>query len=171
MKLFLLRHGIAEAAHLGMRDWERRLTEDGRTQLLQIGRALQRLNIKPNVLLTSPLVRAYQTAEIVAPMLECTPQTADELQPGCTLAHLQPLLRQHSTESVMIVGHQPDLSSIAARLINADEHSLVLKKAGLIRINIEGRPQAGHGRLVGLLTPKMLLLMADQAASTLERIR
>ncbi len=163
MKLFLLRHGSAEAAHPGRRDWERPLTEDGRNQLLGIGRALQRLNIKPNVVLTSPLVRAYQTAEIIAPMLRCELQAADELQPGCTLERLHPLLRRHNAESVMLVGHQPDLSSMAARLINADERSLVLKKAGLIRIDIDGRPQAGHGRLVGLLTPKMLLLMDDQS--------
>ncbi len=171
MKLFLLRHGIAEAAHPGMRDWERRLTEDGRTQLLRIGHALQRMNIKPSVVFTSPLVRAYQTAEIIAPLLGCRPQTADELQPGCTLEHLQPLLRQHSAESIMVVGHQPDLSCMAARLIKADERSLVLKKAGLIRVDIDGRPQAGHGRLVALLTPKMLLLMDDPSTATLERIR
>jgi len=159
MKLFFFRHGIAEPAHSGLRDWDRNLTAEGRTQLQRIGRAMQRMHIKPNVILTSPLVRAYQTAEIIADAFGQEVQTADELQPGCTLDELQRLLRRYDAESVMLVGHQPDLSALAARLINADENSLVLKKAGLIRVDVEGRPQAGRGRLAALLTPKMLLLM------------
>jgi phosphohistidine phosphatase SixA len=64
----------------------------------------------------------------------------------------------------MLVGHEPDFSALAARLINADERGIVLKKGGLIRIDLNGPPRAGRGRLSGLLTPKMLLLMADPAS-------
>jgi phosphohistidine phosphatase SixA len=62
-----------------------------------------------------------------------------------------------------LVGHEPDFSSMAARLINADERGIALKKAGLIRIDVDGGPRPGRGRLTALLTPKMLRLMAPPA--------
>lgn len=162
MRLFFLRHGIAEDTHGTIMDYDRALTEEGRSQLHQSARALQRLGVKPDVILTSPLIRAAQTAEIVAPILGARVETANELQPGCVLDDLQRLLRRYNHETIMIVGHEPDFSSMAARLINADERGIALKKGGLIRIEIDGRPQPGRGRLSALLTPKMLLLMAEQ---------
>jgi phosphohistidine phosphatase len=161
MKLFFLRHGIAEDAHGGMSDAERALTEEGREQLGRIARALLRFGVKPDIVLTSPLVRATQTAEIVAPVLESPIEIVPELQPGCGLEDLQGLLRRYDQDAIMLVGHEPDFSSLAARLINADERGIVLKKAGLIRVEVDGQPKAGRGRLSGLLTPKMLLLMTD----------
>lgn len=164
MKLFFLRHGIAEDAHGTMRDFDRALTDEGRTQLDLIARALVRLGISPGLILTSPLVRARQTAEHVAPALACPIEVASELQPGCILEDLQRLLQRYQHETIMLVGHEPDFSSLAARLINADERGIVLKKAGLIRIEVQGRPQAGRGRLSALLTPKMLTLIAGPVA-------
>jgi phosphohistidine phosphatase len=163
MKLFFLRHGIAQPARNDVRDWDRQLTDEGRAQLNTIGRALQRLGVKPEVILTSPLARAHQTAEIVAPLVGGNLQVAPELQPGCTLEQLQHLLRQYNVEAVMLVGHQPDLSLLAAQLIEAHDRSIVLKKGGLIRVDLDGRPQPSNGRLVGLLTPKMLTLMDERS--------
>ncbi len=165
MKLFFLRHGIAEDASDGLRDYDRALTDEGRAQLERTAHALLRLGIKPDVILTSPLVRAKQTAAIVGPALDVPFEEANELQPGCLLDDLLRLLSRYPLETIMLVGHQPDLASMAARLINADERGLVLKKGGLIRVEITGRPQAGRGRLSGLLTPKMLLLMAGDTSA------
>lgn len=162
VKLFFLRHGIAEDAVGGMRDYDRALTAEGRAQLEQIAQALLRLGIAPEVVLTSPLVRARETAEIIAPVLGAPIETATELASGCLFDDLLRLLRRYAQASIMLVGHEPDFSVMAARLINADERGIVLKKAGLIRVEIDGRPQPGRGRLSGLLTPKMLLLMAGQ---------
>jgi len=162
MRLWLLRHGIAEDAHGTMSDWDRALTDEGRSQMELIAQALKRFGAKPEIVLASPLVRTYQTAEIVAPVLGCPVVTADELQPGCLLEDVQRLLPRYQHGTYMLVGHEPDFSALAARLINADERGLVLKKAGVIRIEIDGRPQAGRGRLSGLLTPKMLLLMVPE---------
>ncbi len=164
MKLFFMRHGIAEPAHGSIGDRDRALTEEGRHQVHQIAHALRRLNIRPEIILTSPLIRAAQTAEIVAPVLDVRLETVNELQPGCVLDDLQRLLRRYPQETVMVVGHEPDFSSLAARLINADERGILLKKGGVIRIDIDGRPQAGRGRLVTLLTPKTLLLVASTPA-------
>jgi phosphohistidine phosphatase len=160
MKLFFLRHGIAEDAHGGMRDADRALTEEGRRQLAQIAEALLRLDVRPGVIVTSPLVRARETAEIVAPALGAPVEIADELQPGCILDDLQRVVSRFDADRIMVVGHEPDFSSMAARLINADERGLELKKAGLIRVDVDGSPRPGRGRLTALLTPKMLRLMA-----------
>lgn len=165
MKLFFLRHGIAEDAHGTLTDYDRALTEEGRAQLGTIAQALLRLNVKPDLILSSPLVRAYQTAEIVAPVLGSTVMVANELQAGCSLDDVLRLLQRHQHDTILLVGHEPDFSSIAARLINADERGIVLKKAGLIRVEIQGRPQAGRGRLSALLTPKMLTLIGDTLPS------
>lgn len=163
MKIFFMRHGIAEPAHGSVKDHDRALTEEGRTQVSQIAQAMQRLSIKPDIILTSPLVRARETAEIIAQALAVQLETANDLQPGCILDDLQRLLRRYPQETVMLVGHQPDFSALAARLINADERGMLLKKGGIIRIDIDGRPQAGRGRMVTLLTPKTMVLLANQA--------
>jgi phosphohistidine phosphatase len=165
MKLYFLRHGIAEDGTGAMRDFDRALTSEGRTQLDSIAVALVRMGVKPNLVLSSPLVRARETAEIVAPVLGAPLELADELAAGCHFDDLQRMLHRYTQEALMVVGHEPDFSAHAARLINADERGIVLKKAGLIRIEIDGRPQAGRGRLTGLLTPKMLLLIAGGQAA------
>lgn len=165
MKLFFLRHGIAEDAHGTVSEKDRALTDEGREQLALIAQALQKLGVKPDLILTSPLVRAQQTAEIVAPVVGSQVAVANELQPGCILEDLQRLLSRYQHDTILLIGHEPDFSSMAARLINADERGIVLKKAGLIRIEIQGRPQAGRGRLSALLSPKMLTLIAGSGAS------
>jgi phosphohistidine phosphatase len=161
MKIFFMRHGVAEPAHDHLKDYDRALTDDGRAQLNLIAQAMQRLTIKPDVILTSPLVRAMQTAEIIAPALGSPIELAEELQPGCILDDLQRLLRRYQHEAVMVIGHEPDFSALAARLINADERGILLKKGGMIRIDVDGRPQAGRGRMVMLLTPKTMMVLAS----------
>lgn len=160
MKLLFLRHAIAEDARQGMRDWDRALTEEGRAQGPVVAHALNMLETYPDVVLSSPLVRARETAELVAPLLNSHVELVDELQPGSgSLKGLGRLLEHYTGTCVMLVGHEPDLSSLAARLANADERGILLKKAGLIRIDLDGRPQPGRGRLVWLLTPRVMQCM------------
>ncbi len=160
MRMVFVRHATAEDGGPNLRDWDRALTPEGRAEAPLIGNALQVLELHPDVVLSSPLVRAHQTAEIVAPVFGCTVTFADELQPGNgTLDNLQQVLARHTADTVMLVGHEPDLSALAARLCNADERGILLKKAGLIRVDIEGRVRAGRGRLVWLLTPRVMNAM------------
>jgi phosphohistidine phosphatase len=165
MKLLFLRHGIAEDAAGDMSDFDRALTKEGRGELEQIARGLRRLGVKPDIILSSPLIRARQTAELVAPVLQAPVQIVDELQAGCTLDDMTKLLQRYPRDTVMLVGHEPDFSTAAAQLMNADPRNVVLKKGGVIRVEVDGRAQAGRGRLSGLLTPKMLMLMAGTIAS------
>lgn len=160
MKLVFVRHATAEDGGPKLRDWDRALTDAGRAEAPLVSNALYQLGIQPDIVLSSPLVRAHQTAEIVAAALGSTVTLANELQPGNgTLDHLQHIVGRSTADTVMLVGHEPDLSSLAARLINADERGILLKKAGLIRVDIEGRVQAGRGRLVWLLTPRVMRAM------------
>ena len=147
-----------------MSDAERALTEQGRAQLANTSLALERLGLKPGIILTSPLVRAAQTAELVAPALGAPVEQATELQPGCSLSDLQLLVQRYEHDIIVLVGHEPDFSSLAAQLINADERGIALKKGGIIRIDVQGKLQAGRGRLAALFTPKMLRLMAGATA-------
>jgi phosphohistidine phosphatase len=165
MKLLFLRHGIAEEARGDMHDFDRALTQEGRDEMDQIARGLRRLGVKPDIILSSPLIRARQTAEIVAPVLQVPVEIANELQTGSSLEDMTKLLQRYPHDTVMLVGHEPDFSAAAARLMNADQRNVILKKGGLIRVEVDGRAQPGRGRLSGLLTPKMLMLMADTIVS------
>lgn len=163
MKLLFLRHAIAEDGRPGMKDWDRELTDEGREQATMVASALRALGVKPGIVLSSPLVRTRQTAEIVAPLLGSGVDFVDVLQPGnSSLKDLEQVLHSYDADSVMLVGHEPDLSSLAAGLVNADERGMLLKKAGLIRVDIDGRPRAGRGRLAWLLTPRVMSYMVER---------
>jgi phosphohistidine phosphatase len=165
MRLFFLRHGIAEPGHSGLRDFDRQLTAEGRAELEDVARGMRRLKVRPDPLLSSPLVRARQTAEAVAPLLGATVEIADELRSGASFEAFQQLARRYgAAESLMFVGHEPDFSETAAALIGADGEGLVLKKAGLIRVDLDGRFERGQGRLRWLLTPHQLALIGGMQA-------
>lgn len=166
MRLFLLRHGLAEPGHAGLRDFERPLTAEGRARLADVGRAMQRLKIFPNMVLTSPLIRARQTAEAVAPALDAPVEVVDELRSGATYEDFERLIRRFAgVECLMIVGHEPDFSGVAAALIGAASGALVLKKAGLIRVDTGARVERGRGRLRWLLTSHQLELIGSPACA------
>lgn len=165
MRLFLLRHGIAEDGGPSLRDFDRALTERGRAELHWIARGMQNLSVGPAPILSSPLVRARQTAELVAPVLGARFDITEELSSGADFGALQRLISAHSNaESLMLVGHEPDLADLAAALVGAHQGALVLKKAGLIRIDLPGRAEPRAGRLRWLLTPSQLKLIGGAPA-------
>jgi phosphohistidine phosphatase len=165
MKLFLLRHGIA--VDLGTqgfeRDNERPLTPEGRRKTRLIGRALAKLEIFPEVILTSPLVRAHQTAEIVATTLRARKriQLRAELASGGDPKRLVAGINKHhgKAASIMLVGHEPDLSLLASLLLTGSltGAALELKKGGMCALEI-GSLRAGKcATLLWLAPPKLLL--------------
>lgn len=162
MQLFLLRHGQAEDRRAGGTDFDRALTAEGRAELARIARGLRRLEVVPDVILSSPLVRARQTAAIVAPVLGCEVEIVDGLASGAGFDDILRVIEARSTAGfLMLTGHEPDLSTAAALLAGAPAGSLVLKKAGLIRVDLYGPPRAGAGRLRWLLAPRQLALIGD----------
>lgn len=158
MELYLLRHAIAaDVGPKGSGDAGRPLTEDGIARMREEANGLRLLDLRLDVLLSSPLVRAHQTADIVGQALNIEPQLATALAPGCGLAQLRDLLGQHrGTQRVMIVGHEPDFSELAGVLTGGSR--MVFKKGGLARVDTAVLEQ-GAGTLTWLLVPRVLRLI------------
>ncbi|NOK64304.1 MAG: phosphohistidine phosphatase SixA [Chloroflexi bacterium AL-W] len=155
MELYLLRHGIAaDVGPDGSGDVGRPLTDDGITKMYMEAHALKKLAIQLDIILTSPLVRAQQTAEIVGETLGITVQQAQELALGCDVAQLRTLLQQYpGAERVLIVGHEPDFSNLIGTLTGGS--NVVMKKGGLGKVDLYA-VEAHMGTLSWLLPPRVL---------------
>ena len=160
MELYFLRHGKAqELGDAGVTDdFGRALTEKGIAEMEAEAKAMDRIGIRLELILTSPLVRAKETATIVARRLGLKDQLfeTDLLAPGCSVSRLQKLLGEYpKAENVMLVGHEPDFSSIVGELIGGAH--LEVKKGGFAAI-ICNRPLVkGCGILKWLAPPKILI--------------
>src|SRR5437773_3100599 len=158
-ELYLIRHGLAEErGEAWPDDTKRPLTEDGMDRLRKEARGLARLGLTVDVVLTSPLVRTRQTAEIVASALDPRPHivNADSLAPGGTFQALVADLEKHAKKSrLALVGHEPSIGELAARLVGS-RHPIEFKKGAVCRIDVDALPPAGPGSLRFFLTPKIL---------------
>jgi phosphohistidine phosphatase len=167
MELYIVRHGDAGQALTvrGRADAQRELTRIGRKETALAAKALRALRCSPSRIGTSPLVRARQTAEILADVLDVEQklETCEFLAPGFDLQSLIRWLRSVRDEGVMIVGHMPDLAKLASALL-APKASLdiVFKKSGICCISFDAPPAAGGGRLEWLLQPKQLSRLAKR---------
>ena len=165
MLLFIFRHGIAEDHGPDGTDDSRRLTDEGKRKTREAVVGLSCIAGKPEVLLSSPLVRARQTAEIAAQVFDMDTQVCDALGIG-PAGDVVRELRKMEEDVVMIVGHEPQLSILAEMLCTGDEAIgyIQLKKAGCIAIETpinEGAARGG-GRLLWIATPAMLRGLAER---------
>ena len=158
-ELYLIRHGVAEERGSAWPDDAKRpLTEEGMSQLRKSARGLARLGVSLDVIVTSPFVRTRQTAEIVASAFDPRPHivTAESLVPGGTpQALLADLGKQTRRRCIAIVGHEPGIGELAARLIGS-RHPIEFKKGAVCRIDVDTLPPAGPGTLRWLLTAKIM---------------
>jgi phosphohistidine phosphatase len=157
MKLYLLRHGPAVSRQeWDKADSERPLTEHGIKVTNKVAQHICDLDLGLDALLTSPYARARDTARIVAK--ECGIKALLAEEPGLepdrfTAAELRRILDEHpDAENVMVVGHEPSMSTVASDVIGGG--SLRLKKSGLIRIDISNR-ESLRGELSWLIPPKL----------------
>jgi phosphohistidine phosphatase len=152
VQLFLIRHAIAEDPRAGLRDAARALTKEGRERFEEEVRGLRQLGISFERLLHSPLRRALETAELLAPLVE------GELEVSALLAAAPgpELVAQLAGARLALVGHEPWLSELAWMLVagHADASGFALKKGGLLLL--EGEPRPGGMRLVQALAPSTL---------------
>src|SRR5437867_8528808 len=121
-------------------------------------RGLARLGVSIDLILTSPLIRARQTAEIVAAGLDPRPSilTIDALTPAGTFAALASELEKHGRKtSIALVGHEPNIGEIAARLVGS-RHPIEFKKGAVCRIDVEQLPPHGPGDLRWFMPPRAL---------------
>lgn len=150
MELYILRHGIAEPRELagGKDDGERALTREGERKMRQIAEGMKALDYSFDLILTSPLVRAEQTAAIVASVLRLQKRVRilPELSAGRRTKDLVEALREVATsfEKVLVVGHEPDLSTLIVRLVAGEANmAMTLKKGGLVKLTVT---TVRHGR-------------------------
>jgi phosphohistidine phosphatase len=154
--LYFMRHGRAEQAAAGGSDEGRALTEEG-TDALRVAAPLwRRLSLRPDAVITSPLVRCRQTAELLVMALQLPrPPVVDErLRPGAEWPDLAQAMAKHpDARRVMFVGHEPDLSSAACLLTGAG--AIRLRKGGIACVEFPGVPEPGGGELAWLLDPDL----------------
>lgn len=158
-ELYLIRHGLAEErGEAWPDDTKRPLTEEGMSRLRKSARGLARLGVVFDVVLTSPLVRTRQTAEILAAAFNARPPivNVDSLTPdGSYQALLVDLEKQARRSRIALVGHEPGIGEIAARLAGS-RHRFSFKKGSVCRIDLDLLPPAGPGTLRWFATPRML---------------
>jgi phosphohistidine phosphatase len=166
MQLYFIRHAIAVDAspRVSTPDGERALTEDGTKRMRKQVRALKQMGLTFDQVLTSPLLRATQTAEIVGKVLDCSDriERCEALAPGCELDDLAEVLRERqSVERIALVGHNPDFEEIAPAIIGCtSEGGMIFKKGGVCRIDMIQFTPHLVGELVWHLTPRLLRMIA-----------
>ena len=158
-QLYLVRHGVAEdRGEAWPDDAKRPLTGNGASRMRKSARGLARLGVSLDVVLTSPLVRARQTSDIVASAFDPRPPVVvvDALAPGGTFPSLlSEIEKQSRRPSMALVGHEPDLGEIAAQLAGL-RHRLEFKKGAVCRIDLESLSPPGRGKLQWFVTPRIM---------------
>jgi len=153
--LYFLRHGSAETRGPGP-DGDRRLTDAGADLLRQAGPLWRRMNLRPDVILTSPLPRAAETASIFGEAVGLADRVEEEgrLSPGADWgAMARSMADRPHAKRVMFVGHEPDLSTAIALLTGAA--SVRMRKGGLACVEFYGIPEIGTGEVAWLLDPDL----------------
>jgi phosphohistidine phosphatase len=159
MELYILRHGIAvERGTPGYKkDSDRPLTPEGEEKMRQIADAMRGMDLKFDLILSSPYARAEQTAKIVAGELDEDVSYSDYLVPGGNALELIGEINDERPQRVLLVGHEPDLSSLISVLVTGgSDAGIELKKGGLCRLTAEKLVFGKCARLNWLLTPKQL---------------
>ncbi len=163
MNLYILRHGIAADRGAEYPDDNLRpLTDRGIRRMRREAKGINAIGVAPDVIISSPLVRAIQTAEIVRNGLDAPPQIAisEALVPEAHPSQIiQELVKSHSSlSSVMVVGHEPHMSSLVSYVMTGQVGWLIrLKKGALCNMDISA---LGRGQLLWALAPRQLRALA-----------
>lgn len=156
MEIYLLRHGIAEDAGPGMRDADRALTPKGRKKLRDVLERGRAAGIAPSLIVSSPLVRARQTAELAAEILGYTDPViqTEALVPESSPQKVWAEIRLHKDAGqLLLAGHEPLFSAVYAFLLSSPGLLVDVKKGSLGRIDLERIGVQPRGILRWLITP------------------
>ena len=167
--IYLVRHGIAGPATEGGSDADRALTPEGQRKMRRIATGLKRLGVAPDIVLSSPLRRAQETAAVVASGLMSDPSVEiyPPLAPGHAALEVLKGLRPHRTaRELMLVGHEPDMGLLASHLLtgSAPLAPLPFKKGAVAAIRVDSVPPRAAGELLWFMAPKQLRAAAGRGA-------
>lgn len=165
MVLYLVRHAIAvENGTPGYSDEDRPLTEEGIDRMQRAARGLARLIDPPDLIASSPLLRAKQTAEILAVALQSRDGVTEwaDLIPTAAANKALPQIKSQGTDAsaVMLVGHEPHLSLLTALLMGTAPHAFAFKKGGVCALECPAKITQGSAKMLWFLTPKQLRQLA-----------
>jgi phosphohistidine phosphatase len=159
LELYLIRHGVAaERGEAYPDDSRRPLTARGVAKLRDEAKGLAALEVSFDLIITSPLVRTRQTADVISESLQGKPAvvTSDALAPaGTPAAVIQEVARHARLARIALVGHEPNLGELAAQLIGA-RSPIEFKKGAVCRIDFDVLPPKGLGLLRWFIPPKVL---------------
>jgi phosphohistidine phosphatase len=159
MKILIVRHGIAEESARGG-DRARALTDEGKKKMKEAAEGFARLDLEIDTIYSSPLVRAIQTAEILAKAIDYkeTIENMEELSPGYSPKDvMQRLQSLKKVETIALAGHEPNCSELASHLLGDAE--VEFKKGAICLLETESL-QTGSGNLIWHLSPQILRMIA-----------
>ena len=151
MKLYFLRHGKADWPDWEKPDDERPLTKKGKKESRAVAKFLRKSETVPKLILSSPLPRAWETAEITAKILDVKLKEEAALKPGFGIRELAEILKSAKDKDLMLVGHEPDFSGVVAALTGA---AIDLAKGGLACVELEAFDK---GTLQWLVSPRLII--------------
>jgi phosphohistidine phosphatase len=164
MELYIMRHGIAEDVSKTGRDRDRVLTDNGKENSREAGKALRKIGVKFDVIFSSPYPRAWQTAEEVAKAIDQLDLLNELSELGAestatdALQGISRTVKGHA--SILVVGHEPILSQLISLLLSGSSSlSIAMKKGAVCKLTCV-RPEAGGCRLDWLLTARQLCRIA-----------
>jgi phosphohistidine phosphatase len=156
MQIYLLRHGIAEDARSGQPDEERALTSEGREKLRRVLKRARAADVAPGVILSSPLRRALETAEVAVTVFGYAGQVVRTraLAPGASPIDTWEEVRSRKDEgSILLAGHEPHMSSMLAFLLDSPSLQTDMKKGALARVDCDRFGPKPKCVLKWILTP------------------
>lgn len=160
MQIYLLRHGLAEEARAGKPDSDRPLTGEGTKRLKEVLKRAKVAGVKPTVILTSPYVRARQTAELAAQNLGYP----DELVPTSKLVPMGhpvetwgEIRTLQGEQAVLLVGHEPQMGMLTGFLLGAPQLRVDFKQGSMVRIDMADLGVVPRGVLKWMMAPKLAL--------------
>jgi phosphohistidine phosphatase len=161
MNLYLMRHAIAAEPENDMEDSQRPLTDKGRKKLVKIVRGMDKLELNFDTILTSPYLRARQTAEEVAESFDLKKKQVCESEHLIPLGFADKLVQEinekYVVENLLLVGHEPFLSQLIGMLVAGDATlDITMKKAGLCKLTVDNLSYGRCATLEWLLTPMQL---------------
>ncbi len=158
MQIYVLRHGIAEDAHPGQSDADRALTGEGRDKLRRVLKRARTADVSPSVILSSPLKRAVETAQVAAEVLgykDKIVQTQALVPNASPFDTWEEIRSRQGEKAVLMASHEPLTASLVAFLLDCPTLQVDMKKAALVRIDCDRFASKPHGVLKWILTPAL----------------
>lgn len=153
MNIYLIRHGDAEKAVVGKKDFDRELTQSGKLKMKAACESWKNLIDKFDFIVSSPLVRTIQTAQIISETFGIMNKIIPDrkLSPGCRVENIIEIANSLGGEDIAFVGHQPDMSEILSNLISSKIIYVDFKKGAIAKIPFHNKVHLAKGSLEFLI--------------------